>query len=37
MEDISDITLEMKNITEEEFSYLKDIDKIYLDLSLIHI
>lgn len=31
MEDISDITLEMKNITEEEFSYLKDIDKIYLD------
>ena len=31
MEDISNITLEMKNITEEEFSYLKDIDKIYLD------
>lgn len=31
MEDISDITLKMKNITEEEFSYLKDIDKIYLD------
>ena len=31
MEDISDITLEMKNITEEEFSYLKELDKIYLD------
>ncbi len=31
MEDISDITLEMKNITEEEFLYLKELDKIYLD------
>lgn len=31
MEDISDITLEMKNITEEEFSYLEYIGKIYLD------